>query len=293
MFPANFKYVRPKTLAEAVRFLNDHPEESKILAGGQSLIPMLKLRLAMLEYLVDIGRLAELKRIEESGDSLRIGSLVRHADIESSALIARACPLLAETASEIGDVQVRNRGTIGGSLAHGDPAADFTAAILALEAKLSVTGPGGQRTIAARDFFTDLMTTALQPNEILTSIEVPKLPPRTGFAYVKMHQQASGFAIVGVASIVTLDGAGKVSQARIGVTGVTPVPYRAVRAEESLLGKTPDASTIAEASAHAAENPRADDALADIHASANYRREMAKVYAQRSLEKAVERARAK
>ena len=289
MFPANFNYIRPKSLADAVRFLSDHPEDAKILAGGQSLIPMLKLRLAMLDYLVDIGRLAELKRIEESGDSLRIGSLVRHADIESSALIARACPLLAETAGEIGDVQVRNRGTIGGSLAHGDPAADFAAAILALDARISVTGPGGQRTIAAQDFFTDLMTTALQPNEILTSIEVPKLAPHTGSAYVKMHQQASGFAIVGVASVVSLDAAGKVSHARIGVTGVTSVPYRASRAEEALLGKTPDANAIAEASARAALGPRADDALADIHASAHYRREMAKVYAHRSMEKAVER----
>jgi aerobic carbon-monoxide dehydrogenase medium subunit len=293
MFPANFNYVRPKSLAEAVRFLNDHPEDAKVLAGGQSLIPMLKLRLAMLEYLVDIGRLAELKRIEEAGDSLRIGGLVRHTDIESSALIARTCPLLAETAGEIGDVQVRNRGTIGGSLAHGDPAADFPAAILALEARLSITGPNGQRTIAAQDFFTDLMTTALQPNEILTSIEVSKLAPHTGSAYAKMHQQASGFAIVGVASIVALDGAGKVSYVRIGVTGVTPVPYRALRAEEMLLGKTPDANAIAEASAHVAQNPRADDALADIHASAHYRREMANVYAQRSLKKAVERASAK
>src|SRR5258706_16110799 len=242
MFPANFNYVRPKSLAEAVRFLNDHPEDAKVLAGGQSLIPMLKLRLAMLEHLVDIGRLAELKRIEESGDTLRIGSLVRHADIESSALIARACPLLAVTAAEIGDVQVRNRGTIGGSLAHGDPAADFPAAILALEANLSVIGPSGLRTIAAQDFFTDLMTTALQANEILTSIEVPKLASRTGSSYAKMHQQASGFAIVGVASIVALDGAGKVSRVRIGVTGVTPVPYRALNAEEALLGKSPNAN---------------------------------------------------
>ena len=151
----------------------------------------------------------------------------------------------------------------------------------------------GQRTIAAHDFFTDLMTTALQPNEILTSIEVSKLAPHTGSAYAKMHQQASGFAIVGVASIVSLDGAGKVSRVRIGVTGVTSVSYRALRAEETLLGKSPDANAIAEASAHAAESPRGDDALADIHASANYRREMAKVYAQRSLEKAVERAGAK
>ena len=290
MFPANFNYVRPKSLAEAVRFLSDHPEDAKILAGGQSLIPMLKLRLAMLDYLVDIGRLAELKRIEESGDSLRIGSLVRHADIESSALVARACPLLAETAGEIGDVQVRNRGTIGGSLAHGDPAADFPAAILALEARLSVTGPGGQRTIAAQDFFTDLMTTALQPNEILTSIEVLKLADRSGWAYAKLHQQASGFAIVGVASIVSLDGSGKVAHARIGVTGVTPVPYRSIRAEEALMGKTPNANAIAEASAEAAQSPRGDDALADIHASAHYRREMAKVFVQRSIEKAIARA---
>ncbi len=287
MFPASFDYVRPSSIAEAVRFLNEHPDDAKVLAGGQSLIPMLKLRLASFQYLVDIGRLTELQRVEEHDGALQIGSLVRHATIETSELIEQGCPLLAETAAEIGDVQVRNRGTIGGSLSHGDPAADLTAAALAAEAQMIVTGPGGERTIAAQDFFTDLMTTALGPNEILTLIRVPKFGLRTGSAYVKMHQQASGFAITGVASVVRLDPLGRVESVRAGVTGVGSIPYRARKVEEALQGKMPDAHAIEEASRHAADGV---DPLSDIHASAEYRREMAVLFTSRSLEKALARA---
>lgn len=287
MFPSTFNYVRPGTLREAVQFLNEHKDDAKILAGGQSLIPMLKLRLAAPEYLVDIGRLPELKTIVEDNGVLNIGSLIRHADLEASDLITRFCPLLAETAAEIGDVQVRNRGTFGGSLAHADPSADFPAAVLALDARLLATGPDGHRTMLAEKFFTDIMTTALRPNEILTSIEVPKLAPRTGCAYVKMHQQASGFAIVGVASLMTLDAKGKVEEIRIGITGVGPFAYRARRVEEGLRGKAPGAKEIADASQLAAQGV---EPLSDIHASSAYRREMAAVYTRRSLEKAAQRA---
>ena len=287
MFPANFDYVCPASVAEAARFLNEHREQAKILAGGQSLIPLLKLRLAAPQFVVDIGRLAELRGIQESNGSLLIGSLVRHVDIEGSELLARACPLLPETAAEIGDVQVRNRGTFGGSLAHGDPSADFPAAVLALGASLSATSAEGQRTIAAEEFFTDLMTTALRPNEILTSIHIPKHVPRTGSAYAKLHQQASGFAIVGVASVITLNAKGIVENVRVGITGVGPVPYRARRVEEGLLGKAPAAREIQEASMLAAGRM---EPLSDLHASAEYRREMAAVFTRRSLEKAAERA---
>ena len=278
MFPANFEYRCPTSISEALGLLNEHGENAKLLAGGQSLIPILKLRLAEPQLLVDIGRLAELRGIRETDDSFVIGSLVRHVEIERSQLLARACPLLPETASEIGDVQVRNRGTFGGSLAHADPAGDFPAAALALEARLTATSTDGQRSIAAQDFFTGLMMTALRPNEILTSIEIPKAGPpdrrssgqRTGSAYAKLHQQASGFAIVGVASLVRLDAAGKVEDVRVGITGVADRPYRARGVEERLRGRVAGSKEIREAAALAAEGV---EPLGDIHASEDYRRE--------------------
>ena len=288
MFPANFEYRCPTSIAEALGLLNEHGENAKLLAGGQSLIPILKLRLAEPQLLVDIGRLAELRGIRETDGSIQIGSLVRHVEIERSELLARVCPLLPETAAEIGDVQVRNRGTLGGSLAHADPAGDFPAAALALEARLTASSIDGQRSIAAQDFFTGLMMTALRPNEILTSIEIPKAGPRTGSAYAKLHQQASGFAIVGVASLVRLDAGGKVEEVRVGITGVADRPYRARGVEEKLRGKVAGSEEIREAAALAADGV---EPMSDIHASEDYRRDLAAVFTVRSLLKAVERAR--
>ena len=288
MFPANFEYRCPANISEALGLLNEHGENAKLLAGGQSLIPILKLRLAEPQWVVDIGRLAELREIRETDDSIQIGSLVRHVEIERSELLARACPLLPETAAEIGDVQVRNRGTLGGSLAHADPAGDFPAAALALDARLTASSVDGERSFAAQDFFTGLMMTALRPNEILTSIEIPKAGPRTGSAYAKLHQQASGFAIVGVASLVTLDAAGKVEDVRVGITGVAEKPYRARGVEEKLRGNVPSSKEIKSASALAADGV---EPLGDIHASEDYRRELAAVFTARSLQKAVERSR--
>ncbi len=288
MFPANFEYRCPTSIAEALGLLNEHGENAKLLAGGQSLIPILKLRLAEPQLLVDIGRLAELREIRETDGSIQIGSLVRHVEIERSELLARVCPLLPETAAEIGDVQVRNRGTLGGSLAHADPAGDFPAAALALEARLTASSIDGQRSIAAQDFFTGLMMTALRPNEILTSIAVPKQGARSGSAYAKLHQQASGFAIVGVASLVRLDAAGKVGDVRVGITGVADRPYRARGVEERLRGSVPGRKEIRAASALAADGV---EPLGDIHASEDYRRDLAAVFTVRSLLKAVERAR--
>ena len=287
MFPANFDYACPASIAEAARFLKEHPEDAKILAGGQSLIPLLKLRLAAPQWVVDISRLAELKAIRETEGQIEIGSLIRHVDIEQSDLLARSCPLLPEVAAEIGDAQVRNRGTIGGSLAHADPAGDFSAAILALDAVMTATSTDGRRTISAQDFFVNLMTTALEPHEILTAIRVRPLAPRTGSAYAKMHHPASGFAVVGVASILTLDSSGKVQDARVAITGVAAVPYRARRAEKRLRGTSASAPEIAAASALAAEGV---EVLADIYASSDYRRELAAVFTRRSLEKASARA---
>jgi len=287
MFPESFEYVCPATVIEAAQFLKQHPEDAKILAGGQSLIPILKLRLAAPKFVVDIGRIQQLKGIREDDGNLEIGSLVRHTEIERSPVIAAHCPLLAETAAEIGDLQVRNRGTIGGSLAHADPSADFPAAILALGALLVAESTAGQREIGADKFFVDLMTSALEPHEILTSIRVPKISRGTGTAYVKMHQQASGFAIVGVASIVTLDNHGKVSDARVAITGLDSTPYRAKQVEDMLRGTAAGSKDIAAAAAHAAERI---DPISDIHASAEYRAELAAVFTRRSLERAVRRA---
>ena len=288
MFPANFEYRCPANSSEALGLLDEHGENAKLLAGGQSLIPILKLRLAEPQWVVDIGRLGELREIRETDGSVQIGSLVRHVEIERSELLARANPLLPETAAEIGDVQVRNRGTFGGSLAHADPAGDFPAAALALEARLTAFSTGGERSFAAEDFFTGLMTTALRHNEILTSVEIPKAGPRTGSAYAKMHQQASGFAIVGVASIVRLDAAGKVEDVRVGITGVADRPYRARGVEARLRGSMAGGKEIQSASALAADGV---EPLGDIHASEDYRRDLAAVFTARSLLKAVKRAR--
>lgn len=290
MFPNNFDYVCPSTLAEAAQFLNQQSEDAKLLAGGQTLIPLLKLRLAAPQLIVDLGRVQELKPILESNGQIEIGSLARHVEIERSPLLAKACPLLPETAAEIGDAQVRNRGTIGGSLAHADPAGDFLAAILALDAEVLASSVVGQRKIAAQDFFVGILTSALYPNEVLTSIRVPKIAPRTGTAYAKMRQQASGFAIVGVASVLTFDAKGKVTEARVGITGVGAVPYRAKKVEARLRGTAAGDKEITAAAAVAAQGV---EVLSDIHASADYRSELAAVFTRRSLEKAAARAKAK
>jgi carbon-monoxide dehydrogenase medium subunit len=236
---------------------------------------------------LDIGRLPELQGIRETQEGIEIGAMVRHVEIQNSELLARGCPLLPETALEVGDIPVRNRGTFGGSLAHADPTGDFPAAVSALDAALIATSVAGSRSISAKDFFLDLMMTALEPNEILTRVVIPRSAPNTGSAYVKMRQQASGFAIVGVASVVRLDGAGKIQEARVAVTGVGPVAYRATAVEERLRGRVPDERSISPAVLAAADGV---DVSEDLHASSDYRRELAVVFTRRSLEKAVARA---
>lgn len=290
MYATPFEYVCATSLAEAARLLDERRDEAKLLAGGQSLLPLLKLRLAAPALVLDLGRLAELKGIRETEEEIEIGAMVRHSEIEHSELLARACPLLSETAAEVGDLAIRNRGTFGGSLAHADPAGDFPAAALALEAKLMATSIRGPRVISARDFFVDLMVTALQPNEILTTIRVPRLGVRTGSAYAKMRQQASGFAIVGVAAVIKFDARGKVEQARVAITGVGPFPYRAEAVEQRLIGQTPGEKIIAHASAGAADGV---EIASDMHASAEYRRELAAIFTRRALERAAARARSR
>ena len=287
MIPAAFDYIAPQSLDEAVRALAAHGEEAKLLAGGHSLLPLLKLRLANPTLLIDLNRIAGLNAIREQDDKIVIGALTTHYQIESSELLKKKCPLLPETAGEIGDVQVRNRGTIGGSLTHADPAADWPAAILALGGELRLRGPKGERTLGAEEFFLGPMTTAIEPNEILTEIRVPISSRRSGSAYHKMAQQASGFAIVGVAVSVSLDGKGLCEEIGVGVTGLSDKAFRAHALEERLRGQKLNAKLIEESAAHAADGI---EPLEDLHANAQFRAHLARVYAARAIQDAAQRA---
>jgi carbon-monoxide dehydrogenase medium subunit len=282
MIPQQFEYSAPKTLDEALGLL---AEGAKPLAGGMSLIPMMKLRLANPEHLVDLGRIKDLSYIREQGGALHIGATATHHDVESSPLIRGKCPLLAETASYIGDVQVRNLGTIGGSVAHADPAADYPAALQALEAKLVLKGAKSERTVAADDFFVDTFTTALEPGEIVREVIVPVDGEGTGTSYQKVLQPASGFAIVGIAARVRKSG-GKITLVRIGVTGLSNRAFRAAASEKALEGKSGSAAEVQAAAAVVAEGVEANS---DLHASAEYRRHLATVYAVKALIAALSR----
>jgi len=277
MYPAQFDYFRPTTVDEAVKLLVQHGDEAKVLAGGHSLIPAMKLRLARPKAIVDIGRIANLSYVRETSGGIAVGAMTTHAEIAASALLGERCPLLPETARHIGDMQVRNKGTIGGSLAHADPAADWPAAVLALEAELEIAGPRGRRTVRADQFFVDLFQTAIGPDEILCEIRVTRTPKSV--AYEKTEQKASGFALVGIAVVV--DGRG----ARVGVTGLAAKAYRASRVEQALAtdrSLTPE--RIARAAAHAADGV---EPLSDIHASASFRAHLAEVNTRRALTRAL------
>ena len=282
MIPQQFEYSAPKTLDEALGLL---AEGAKPLAGGMSLIPMMKLRLAAPEHLVDLGRIKDLNYIREDGSSLRIGATATHHQVESSALVRGKCPLLAETVSNIGDMQVRNMGTIGGSVAHADPAADYPAALQALEAQIVLKGSNVERTVAADDFFVDMFTTALEPGEIVREVIVPIDGAGTGTNYQKVVQPASGFAIVGIAARVRKSG-GKITLVRIGVTGLSNRAFRATAAEKALEGKAGSAAEIQAAAAVVAQGIEAN---ADLHASADYRRHLAVIYAAKALTAALGR----
>jgi carbon-monoxide dehydrogenase medium subunit len=286
MIPAQFDYLAPATLDEAVQLLAQRGDEAKVLAGGHSLIPAMKLRLLVPQVLIDLGRIPGLSYIREEGDRIRIGAMTTHYEIESSARLREICPLLPETASQIGDVQVRNKGTIGGSLAHADPAADWPAAILALDAELVAVSASGERTIKASDFFVDMLTTALGPGEILREIRINKPGGRFGQAYLKVPQPASGFAVVGVAVSLTLDQSGKCQSAGIGITGVASKAYRASAVENALVGNAFDEQAIASASAAATDGVEVNG---DLYASADYRRHLAQVYTRRAIEAAASR----
>ena len=288
MFPSEFEYHRAASVKEALGLIQQYGDEARLLSGGHSLLPILKLRLAQPRHLVDIARIAELSQIAEEGGRISVGAAVRHHQVHISDLLRSKLGLLAECAGNIGDVQVRNRGTIGGSLAHSDPAADYPAAVLALEGEVRLENAAGTRTVKAEDFFIDLMTTAIKADEILTAVSFAPMPAGAGFAYFKHRQPASGFAIVGVAACLTLDKGGTCQGTRVGMTGLGAKAFRAKAVENALNGKAPDAKALADAGVHAADGI---DPLSDIHASAAFRAELARVYTRRALESAVARAR--
>jgi carbon-monoxide dehydrogenase medium subunit len=283
VIPAQFDYQRANSIDEALNLLAQN-EDAKILAGGHSLIPAMKLRLTQPPLLVDIARIKELAYIREENGQICLGAATTHYQIESSDLLKRICPLLPDCASHIGDVQVRNKGTIGGSVAHADPAGDWPAAIVALDAEMIAVSRNGERAIKASDFFVDLLTTALEPGEILREIRINKTDGRTGQAYAKMHHPASGFAVVGVAANLLLSADGNCERASIGITGVSAKAYRASGVESALRGAKLDDQAISNAAAHAADGI---DANGDLFASADYRRHLAAVYTKRALEAAM------
>ena len=286
MYPAKFDYYRAGNVQEAISLLQQH-EDAKLLAGGHSLLPAMKLRLAQPPALIDIGRIAELKRISQDGDNLTIGALTPHAALAASDVLKQNCQVLAEAAGHVGDQQVRNKGTIGGNLAHADPASDLPAVVLALGGTVTVAGPGGERQINAADFFVDLLETALEEDEILTSISVPAQGSGSGSAYMKFENPASGYAICGAAAIVSLGSDGTCQSASLCFNGVTAVPLNASAVGAALTGKTLDDATIDQA---VNDNLSISDPMSDIHASGPYRAELAKVYGRRALKLARDRA---
>jgi carbon-monoxide dehydrogenase medium subunit len=279
MIPAKFDYVRPGSLDEAVRALADGGEDAKVIAGGQSLLPLLRLRLSYPELLVDVGGLGELRGVTDVGDALVIGSRTTHDQLIRDPLVAEHCGLLAQAASTVADPAVRHRGTLGGALAHADPAGDLPAVALALDATLIATGPGGEREIAAADFFVDYLTTSLSADEILTAIRIPKLGQGWGYRYEKFHRTAQSWATVGVAALV-LRSNGTVAQARIGLTNMGQVPVRARAAENAAAGVRADRDALRSAAASADEG---SDPPADLHGAPDYRRHLARVLTGRAL----------
>jgi aerobic carbon-monoxide dehydrogenase medium subunit len=286
MYMSSFTYHRPTSVAEVLDLLQSQ-EGAQILAGGHSLLPTMKLRLNAPSALVDIGRVPELTGITVEGDSLRLGAMTTHADVAASADVARLCPLLAETAKQIGDAQVRNRGTLGGSLAHADPAADYPATMVALNATIHVAGASGERTVAAADFFVDLFATALQPGELLTAVTIPALTANQGSVYLKHRHPASGYCVTGAAVVVTVDN-GQCRDVRLVIGGATANPVLVTAVAEALEGQPTGEADLKAAASHVAA--ALADPLSDIYASADYRRHLATVLARRALALAVERA---
>lgn len=287
MHPYPFAYHRAASVDDALNLLQEYPDDGKLLAGGHSLLPAMKLRLAQPGHLIDISRLAELRGISRDGDTITIGALTTHAEIEASDVLRDACPIMPEAAHVVGDQQVRNRGTIGGVLAHADPAADYPAVVLALDAMVVAVSPTGEREILIGDFFQGFLTTALAPSELLTAIRIPVVAAGTGLSYQKLANHASGYAIVGIAAAVSV-AAGTVSRVRVAITGASDHAYRATAVEQALTGKKVDEAAFKAAAEHAVDGI---DLLDDLHAPADYRGQVTRNLTFRALNVAAGRAR--
>jgi carbon-monoxide dehydrogenase medium subunit len=279
MIPASFDYVRPASLDEAIGALAAGGDDAKVIAGGQSLMPLLRLRLAYPELLVDTGGLAELRGVTDAGETLLIGAGTTHYQVMHDPLVTAHCGLLSQATGTVADPAVRHRGTLGGSLAHADPAGDLPAVVLALDAVLIARGPGGPREIPAGEFFADYLTTSLEPGEILTGVRVPKLTPGWGYRYEKFHRTAQAWATVGVAALVRRSN-GQVAEARIGLTNMGSVPIRATAAEAAAAGAEASVGALRAAAARAADGTQPP---ADLHGAPDYRRHLARVLTGRAL----------
>jgi carbon-monoxide dehydrogenase medium subunit len=284
MKPAAFQYFRPESVDEALAILDRHQPEAKILAGGQSLVPLMNFRHARPNYLIDINRIEDLKYIRENADAVCIGALVRQAEIEKSALIAAKCPILAKATRYIGYRAVRNRGTIGGSLAHADPSAEYPTVLLAANGEVTARGPRGSRQIGAEELFVGTCNTALQPDEILTEIRLPALSSNQQWSFLELSRGYNTSAIVGVAAMINLDTKKRCAEVRIAVAGVGATPLRCHEAEDLLRGKEPTAALIKQAAAASAAVLRPS---AELHAPAAYKQAMARVYIERAVTAAV------
>ena len=287
MFPAKFEYVAPSSVAEALSLLQQGDGDAKIVAGGHSLLPLMKLRLAQPRLLIDIGRIADLRFIRVEGDRLVIGALTTYRDLLQSEDVHRTMPVLAEAAHEIGDNQVRARGTLAGSLAHADPAADMPAVVLALGGSVHAVGPNGERDYQVEDFFVDMLTTQLDEHEIITQVSLPIPGPDTGSDYQKFDQPASHYALCGVCALVTLGADGKIASARLGVTGVSTKAYRPTEVEQALAGLNVNEDAVRTAVQSVADGV---DVQGDIHASPDYRAHLARVLTRRAVLAAAQRA---
>ncbi len=283
MIPASFEYYAPRSLDDAVSYLAKHRDDVKILSGGQSLMPLLKMRLSKPAFIVDIGRIPGLNMIAEEDAHIVVGGLVTHTQIEESELLKQKCPLFPQTATTIADVQIRNRGTLGGSIAHADPAGDWPATIMALDAEIKVFGPNGERWVKADEFFLGLLMSVLEPDEIVTAIKIP-VTGNDKTAYLKAAPRSSGFAVVGVAVRMAVNAVGTCERIAVGITGVTDKAYRAGRVEQMLVGKQLNDASI---EAAAAESTRNIDVIEDINGSSEYRAQLTRVYVARAIEAAL------
>lgn len=284
MKPPRFAYHDPTTLPEALGLLGQLGADAKILAGGQSLIPLLNMRMAHPKHLIDLNRIPELDYLQERDDGLAIGAMTRHRTVERAPLVAQRCPLLAQAVKQIGHLQIRARGTIGGSIAHADPAAELPAVLAALDGHVTLVGPAGRRTVDSGDFFITYLTTTAAPDELLAEVWLPTLPPRTGHTWLELARRHGDYALVGVGAVVTLAADGTIADARLALTGVGPIPVRARGAEGRLRGEHPSPSLLADAARLASQEV---DPEPDIHASAEYRRHIAGILTLRALEGAI------